>query len=226
MTENEFQSLLVFSITKYKDNNEAFLHIADEIISIQGLSPQKVLAIYAEDYRYRLLLALQQNYSKLHQHLGDQIFTTISFKYIDQYPSSHYNLNKYGEYFLAFLKSNHFPEEALNLCQDEAIENKLFDYQTPRTALNFNLLGENAFLELKLPLYGAFEFYQNNFYYKNQDGIIKKQTIEMKQMKILRHLFSGQSIGQTLNEISIDADPNDITSLFNFISAEIRHYLF
>jgi hypothetical protein len=64
--------------------------------------PQR-LGVYAQGYRWRLIDALQKEYSLIHSYLGDEDFVTLSEAYIDAYPSRFYSVSEFTKQLPSFL---------------------------------------------------------------------------------------------------------------------------
>ena len=69
------------------------------------LSAEHQLAIYQNNVRGALQNTLAQVYPVCCKILGDKYFKQLARVYIKNHPSTHYDLNRYGEFFSDFLKS-------------------------------------------------------------------------------------------------------------------------
>jgi hypothetical protein len=69
----------------------------------KNLTAAERLSIYANAYYSRLLECLGANYPILKQVLGEEVFDSFAFEYLQQYPSRSYTLDHLGESFAKFL---------------------------------------------------------------------------------------------------------------------------
>ena len=69
------------------------------------LSAEQQLAIYQNNVRGALQNTLAQVYPVCRKILGENYFKQLARVYIKNHPSTHYDLNRYGELFSDFLKS-------------------------------------------------------------------------------------------------------------------------
>jgi hypothetical protein len=76
----------------------------------KNLTAAERLSIYANAYYSRLLECLGANYPILKQTLGEDVFDSFAFEYLQQYPSRSYTLDHLGESFARFLEETR-PEE-------------------------------------------------------------------------------------------------------------------
>lgn len=65
------------------------------------------MQIYYNAYRWRLIDVLYEYYPKIHCLLGADIFCEIAEGYIDNYPSTTKNLNRFGQKFSKYLSENY-----------------------------------------------------------------------------------------------------------------------
>lgn len=80
--------------------------LLDQMIPIGKLTPKSVVGVYANDYRYRMLEAMQTNFETVWMVLGDEKFEELIFEFIKTHPSSESDLNLYGYMFPEFLSRN------------------------------------------------------------------------------------------------------------------------
>lgn len=76
----------------------------------KNLTAAERISIYANAYYSRLLECLGANYPILKQTLGEEVFDSFAFEYLQQYPSRSYTLDHLGEHFAQFLNETR-PEE-------------------------------------------------------------------------------------------------------------------
>jgi hypothetical protein len=92
--QNEFQHYLMHG------NADTLLpKITDD-----HLSSQKRLEIYYDAYRLRLLEVMSIDYPKTQMLLGDEDFEAAFLQYLDKYPSTHFSVRYFGQYFPDFLE--------------------------------------------------------------------------------------------------------------------------
>lgn len=78
----------------------------------KNLTAAERMSIYANAYYSRLLECLGANYPILKQTLGEEVFDSFAFEYLQQYPSRSYTLDHLGESFAKFLEETRpAPEE-------------------------------------------------------------------------------------------------------------------
>lgn len=78
----------------------------------KNLTAAERISIYANAYYSRLLECLGANYPILKQALGEEVFDSFAFEYLQQYPSRSYTLDHLGESFARFLEETRpEPEE-------------------------------------------------------------------------------------------------------------------
>jgi len=70
----------------------------------RNLTASERLSIYANAYYSRLLECLGGCYPILKQALGDDVFDSFAFEYLQRYPSRSYTLDHLGEHFARFLE--------------------------------------------------------------------------------------------------------------------------
>lgn len=69
----------------------------------RNLTAAERLSIYANAYYARLLECLGACYPVLKRALGDEVFDSFAFEYLQRYPSRSYTLDRLGENFARFL---------------------------------------------------------------------------------------------------------------------------
>lgn len=100
----------------------------------RNLTAAERLSIYANAYYSRLLECLGANYPILKQTLGEEIFDSFAFEYLQQYPSRSYTLDHLGESFAKFLDETRpedegagWPDFLIDLATFEWTIAKVFD---------------------------------------------------------------------------------------------------
>ncbi len=78
-----------------------------------NLLPEQQLAIYKNNVQGALQKSLSQIYPVCKKVLGEKYFKQIANIYIRNYPSKHYDLNLYGEYFFDFMNLQFIQREEL-----------------------------------------------------------------------------------------------------------------
>ena len=76
----------------------------------RNLTAAERLSIYANAYYSRLLECMGANYPILKQALGEEVFDSFAFEYLQRYPSRSYTLDDLGKHFAQFLSETR-PEE-------------------------------------------------------------------------------------------------------------------
>jgi len=100
--------------------------LLEMIIPIGKLSSGKVLEIYKNDYEARLLEALQENFEALWFVLGDELFFSLSQKYIDAHPSQVKDLRFYGNSMEQYIRKIEFLTNEVPFLSDLASFEILF----------------------------------------------------------------------------------------------------
>ncbi|HEY0512156.1 MAG TPA: DNA-binding domain-containing protein [Thermoanaerobaculia bacterium] len=105
----------------------------------KSLSAAERLAIYANAYYARLLECLASYYPVLQSALGEEVFESFAFEYLQHYPSGSYTLDRLGDSFVRFLDETRpdreeeatgevgWPDFLIDLATLEWNVNKVFD---------------------------------------------------------------------------------------------------
>lgn len=101
MNEKKYQELFVSSVLNELENFPQ--EINENIIPIGKINSSKVLSVYSNDYKYRMLEVLQGNFETLWMVLGDERFEAVAFDFIKKFPSQSYDLNDYGSALAHYL---------------------------------------------------------------------------------------------------------------------------
>jgi len=80
----------------------------------RNLTAAERLSIYANAYYARLLECLASYYPVLQRAVGEEVFASFAFEYLQHYPSRSYTLDRLGESFARFLAETR-PEEPAEL---------------------------------------------------------------------------------------------------------------
>jgi hypothetical protein len=78
----------------------------------RNLTAEERLSIYANAYWARLLECLGDCFPVLRTALGEEVFDSFAFEYLQRYPSRSYTLDRLGERFPQFLDETRPPETA------------------------------------------------------------------------------------------------------------------
>lgn len=98
---------------------EAALHM---VLPSDTLTPLERLGIYRGMYLARLEEALAGDYPAIQHFLGEDAFSELVARYVDQYPSRSYTLNRLGDHFPAFVATQtELPKHAF-LCELARLE--------------------------------------------------------------------------------------------------------
>ena len=76
----------------------------------RNLTAEERLSIYANAYWARLLEVLGDCFPVLKQALGEEVFDSFGFEYLQRYPSRSYTLDRLGESFPRFLEETRPPD--------------------------------------------------------------------------------------------------------------------
>lgn len=103
---------------------------AQSIVSTERMSVETRLSIYGLAYRSRLHEALVHHYPVLQKYLGENAFSDIAHRYIDQCPSVCRSIRWFGDQLSHFLKQ-HIQYEEIDflseLAQFEWLQTNVFD---------------------------------------------------------------------------------------------------
>src|SRR5690606_5482822 len=81
-------------------------NISSHIKDSQRFKKERGLGVYHDGYRLRLHEVLQCDFEIVEKLLGDKEFFNAAMAYIDKYPSHHFSVRYYGQYFAQFLREN------------------------------------------------------------------------------------------------------------------------
>lgn len=73
------------------------------LVAAPPLTPDERLEIYRRAYRLRLIEALKDTYTSLHQVLGDELFAELGGRFVTTHPSVHRSIRWYGRELADFL---------------------------------------------------------------------------------------------------------------------------
>ena len=151
-----------------QDSQEASPPPFEELIkSSKRLSAAQHLAIYQRSYTARLRDCMSKQFSALEYALGEDLFRAFADEYLEQYPSTNYNLIALGENFATYLEATRpdknesikedWPDFMIELAQFEYAINIIFEEKADE---NYELASEVTPEEaLRLiPVFNVFEF--------------------------------------------------------------------
>jgi len=98
LTLNEIQN----NFQNYLTHNQ-INPILPQIAPDSRFDANKRLKVYFDSYRIRLMEILKLDFPKTHTLLGDESFEIASLKYLEKYPSHHFSVRYFGQYFRQFL---------------------------------------------------------------------------------------------------------------------------
>lgn len=156
-------------------------HLQDLIVSDNRLENTSRLNIYIDSYTIRLYNALAENYSLLFEWVPEESFSKLVSEYINNTPSTNYNLQKYGHKLPEYLKQSSFPKYFHEIAKlDLALNNS---YRASKQSyLNINSFNSIA------ELYGdefSIKLADNTFVLKFDYSIIQKfidNSIEINKL--------------------------------------------
>lgn len=100
----------------------------------RNLSARERLSIYANAYYARLLECLGECFPVVRRTLGEDVFNSFAFEYLQRYPSRSYTLDRLGESFPRFLEETrpddpeaNWPDFLIDLARLEWALAKVFD---------------------------------------------------------------------------------------------------
>ncbi|MEK6747307.1 MAG: DNA-binding domain-containing protein [Pseudomonadota bacterium] len=102
MTDEYFAQLHAFSYGIIRDDDRQVL---DDIASPPRGSAQKRFAIYTDGYRIRLQKAVEADYPCLKYYMDDKALGVMIADFVEQTPSSHFNLDRYPLAFDGFVRT-------------------------------------------------------------------------------------------------------------------------
>lgn len=80
------------------------LDMQGQVVGTARADAAERIRVYVEAYRLRLLEVLQDNYTGLHDLLGDEQFDAMGRAYIDAHPSTHPSVRWFSRHLEVFLK--------------------------------------------------------------------------------------------------------------------------
>lgn len=199
----------------------------------EGFAPKDQLAVYVNAYRYRLYDVTAEDYPVLKQYLGNEDFDRLIKDFVNTTHSSHFNIGRYAAHLPDFLKSHPVRSEfAVELCELENAISQLTDPKetTPLQPVHLEGMTPEALMQSvlhpreALQLF-AFEYPVNAFYrdalderspmpplpeksflalFRHED-VVWRMDIEAMEYQLLRALFSGKTIGESLANIDESA---------------------
>jgi hypothetical protein len=86
--------------------------LAEVILPSRQRTAEERLSIYAHAYYSRLLECLADSFPLLARALGEEVFQSFAFEYLQAYPSRSYTLDRLGESFPRFLEETRPDREA------------------------------------------------------------------------------------------------------------------
>ncbi len=237
-----YQEIFLNSILEEKDSSE----LMAEINPIGELSSERVLNLYRDDYKARLVKAMEENFKSIWFVLGGEDYFEVVSNYIDSHPSSHRDLGEYGESFPSFLRQSECRENFPligELAQFEWDFWQIFhgeykDYGDPFIGVSETLLAKAHFqFHPSLKTY-SWELALYNIF-KNRDNlevtlgvldcqrpqcllIYKSESeVQVKELNpvqwcVMNHLLKGNSLSWALENSSLE-NPVLIQELFQFL---------
>lgn len=210
MNEKKYQQHFVNDVINQNFQNEILLNL---INPIGKLSPENVLKVYAEDYQYRLLEAMQSAFESVWTVLGDEKFKEFVFEYITKNPSTLFDLNLYGKNFPQFLADKESLQELIFLTDLSNFEINYWSvFHAENLAeinyseeMNDHIFNSHLILNQSLSLfcseYDVFELFKNRklsseeFYHYIQNTNINKPTfyIIFKKNSLVQVVYLSKS---------------------------------
>jgi len=229
--------------------------LLEQMIPIGKLNPLQVIEVYANDYRYRMLEAMQVNFESVWMVLGDDNFQELIFEFIKAYPSSEYDLNLYGTKFPEFLSTKNELLESMpflvSLANFEIIFWKMFQQKkpqpstlTPEEIFSSQLIFDDNLMlfESEFNVFPIFQYKDKSldeFFEYNDPAIINRPAFYLmykNQQQVTCHLlskaqfdfFSALRNSTTLIEL-INQEPDisevEMREIFEIISGSLTHQL-
>lgn len=218
----------------------------DWIRAKDNFSPAAQLEVYSHAYRWRLFDVVADDYPVLKNYLGDQAFKQLITDFVEETPSTHFNVGRYAtqlpDYLAGHTVYNSFAhalcrlESAISLvaemCETQALAPEHVQGLTPET-----LMATRFYPRTALRLF-AFDFPVNDYYIAvreekalpaitpqkswlaifRHDDVVWRMTLEETEFQLLQALFSGKAVGGALEEMA--AQNHDV----NQLAAQLSHY--
>lgn len=144
MKENIIQKTFVENVIDSHLLDEELLNL---IIPIGNFKPEKIIEIYATDYKYRMLDALKSNFESVWMVVGDEKFQSLAFDYCKFYPSMEFDLNLYGQHFPKFLSENEIINDIPFLHELALFELEFWStFHSPSIPINLQNIDQNQIL--------------------------------------------------------------------------------
>ncbi len=206
------------------------------IVPKPDFTPSDQLGVYIHGYRYRLFDTISSNYPALETYLGKKHFNRLLDQYIEDTPSSHFDISRYPHLFPDFVKKHEdefsaelsllekhlsalfHAEESAPLTQDD------IGHLTPETFMEATLQGRKALI--LLPFAWQVNAYFNDVRDKitplpapekkpsylalyRHDENMWRLDLEEHEYLLLSGLFSGLPVGEAINAV-LPANENNI----------------
>jgi uncharacterized protein (UPF0276 family) len=213
----------------------------------EDFKPQAQLNVYLNAYRYRLYDVVAEDYPVLKEYLGKDVFDNLIWQFINQVPPTHFNIGRFAlklpEFLQDILPKDNFAHELVEL---ETCIAQLADYEETEPLQQKHLEGltPDKFMESELYPRKAlklmtFNYPVNNYYSKvmneesakkprrklnflaifRHDDVMWRMDLEHEEYNLLTQLFSGEKIGDALNNI----DESAAEQIFEYFSRWIRN---
>lgn len=228
---SELQRLFWQSINQHNLNSSlAFLP--------EGQSASQRINIYRTNVKATHLAVLSRVYPTCRAILGDKYFKQLALGYIDQTPSTHPDMNKFGDSFPVFIAQCTIQKEEL---KDLAYLGDLASLEwmleatyysadeSPFDAINFqrqcSILGKQAILKLQpgvsvlstpYPIYAIWQSHRENNVLQEHPAIAQKQYMCIYKQDFCTHIeLIDQNLFRLLNAILNRASLDEITRLYS-----------
>ncbi|MGE3714800.1 MAG: putative DNA-binding domain-containing protein [Alphaproteobacteria bacterium] len=241
MTAEYFAQLYAFSDGIIRDDDRQVL---DGIAPPPRGTAQKRFSIYTDGYRIRLQKAVEADYPCLRHYLGEKPLQTLVADFVEQTPSSYFNLDRYPLAFDSFVCANLDDPVACEIALLESTIASVFmqEESEPLAPSAFENLLPEQFGNMKLRARKAsrlllFSYLTHSYLTEFRAGetLVKPeplpqyvyvyrhnnevQRLELPQAAflLLQCLFDGMTIGEALEHITKTDD-----SLTSTIAANLQ----
>ena len=192
MNEIEYQNKFVRLVIDNKLGNSE--ELISNMIPIGKLSNQRVLEVYSNDYKFRMLDAMKANFESLWMVLGDEFFEELALEFIYSSSENIFDLNQFGEKFPEFILGK---KDVLEHCQvlvdlalfeisfwkvfhSQNIKQKESNDLTQYQVMNSTLIKSDSLCVLRLSndVFELFKFKDKTFEEFLETGSVDKLTHE------------------------------------------------
>ncbi len=216
------------------------------------LDASQQFAIYSDGYRIRLLHAIRSDYPILLKLLGDEIFDSLAYAYIEQNPPNNYNLDFYPHKFAEFVSINSDNAFAVDLAILEATIAEVFMLpdSEPLSPENLSEISADDFGEMNLKLRIACRLLRFNYQVSDwltvaraennlpqitlptsswllvlrHNNEVQRHNLSEQEFSLLQNLVSGKNVSDAL-DATLDEHESHAVAIVNNLQAYFANWV-